>query len=155
MSKCCSSIKTALQGDNGYYEAKSAVTENGKTFRLNINTHDQVCKIKLDKGCIPNREGQKQCDYLILKCPPNSNTVAKFIFVELKGSGENANDGFHQIIGAIEYLRSKGVVILKEKIYGVIVGGTDTQKMNRLKEDFKRLHGYSLIHKTGSLYESN
>lgn len=155
MSKCCQFVKETLNIGEQFYECKSSVSENGKSFKLLANAADQVCKIKLDNGFVPHRAGRKQCDYLLIKCGSNPTSISKFFFIELKGSGENANDGFYQIIGALEYLKSKGIVIPKEKIFGVIVGGTDTPKMNRLKEDFKKQHGHSLVHKTGKIYESS
>jgi hypothetical protein len=155
MSKCCKLFKEKLNEGDQFYESRSSVSENGKIFKLVTNSTDHVCKIKLDNGAIPTRSGKKQCDYLLIKCTGHPISISKFFFIELKGSGENANDGFYQIVGALEYLKSKGIAIQRDKIFGVIVGGADTPKMNRLKEDFKKQHGHSLIHKTGKMYESS
>lgn len=151
MSECCNYVKLLLQGGDEHYEIKSAASENGKIFRLNIANNEHYCRIKLDKGCVPIRHGFKQCDYLFIKC--DKDTVDKYIFVELKGSSENASDGFRQILGAISFLKEKGINLSKNKIHAIIVGGSDAPGMNKIKEDFKRMYGFKLIHKTGKILE--
>ncbi|MCU0392839.1 MAG: hypothetical protein MUE81_17155 [Thermoflexibacter sp.] len=150
MSSYCEKIKDFLGGDEIYYNDKeTAVKENGKTFTIDKINHKEKthCKVKLDKGVVPMRPNRKQCDYLF------KIEEEIFLFVELKGSGENATDGFYQIEDTIYFFKEKAIPLHKEKIYGFIIGGKYTKKMNELKEKFRKELGISLVHTTSDKYE--
>lgn len=135
--KCCS--------------ANRSVNEHGKTFEINCrDINVAICCVKLDKCLIPVIPNQKQCDYLFMSDHKNGYG---YCFVELKGSGSDADDAFKQIQQGINYIRSRFGVIPKHQIWGFIVGGKDTQYMSRLKERFKKDIGNELKHITGIRYE--
>jgi hypothetical protein len=151
MNKCCKKIEDFLGGEEKYYTDKETVAnENGKTFAIDksADKEKEHCKVKLDKGVIPIRLNRKQCDYLF-----KIGEEEAFLFVELKGSGENASDGFYQIEDTIHFFKEKAMPLKKEKVYGFIIGGKYTQKMNQLKEKFRKELGVSLFHTTGDKHK--
>ncbi|WP_041340781.1 hypothetical protein [Runella slithyformis] len=83
----------------------------------------------------------------------NTPTDYGYYFVELKGSGCDADGAFEQIQQAVHDIKSRFGAIPKHQIWGFIVGGKDTQQMNRSKERFKRNIGKELKHSTGIRYE--
>ncbi|AXE18061.1 hypothetical protein DR864_10105 [Runella rosea] len=138
--KCCST--------------KRSVNEHGKTFSINCSDKNiNICCVKLDKCLITAISNQKQCDYLFMSDRNNSPTDYSYYFVELKGSGCDAEGAFEQIQQAVHYIKSRFGAIPKHQIWGFIVGGKDTQNMSRLKERFKRDIGKELKHSTGIRYE--
>ena len=151
------------EGENVYHKIKKeekccstkrSVNEHGKTFSINCRDKNiNVCCVKLDKCLITAISNQKQCDYLFMSDRNNSLADYGYYFVELKGSGCDADGAFEQIQQAVYYVKSQFGVIPKHQIWGFIVGGKDTQNMNRLKERFKRDIGKELKHSTGIRYE--
>lgn len=138
--KCCSTNRS--------------VEEHGKKFSIYCNDESiDVCCVKLDKCLIPAIPKQKQCDYLFMSDRKNTPADYGYYFVELKGRGCDADGALEQIQQAIQYIKSRFGVIPKHQIWGFIVGGKDTQKMNRSKERFKRDVGKELKHSTGTRYE--
>lgn len=138
--KCCSTSRS--------------VDEHGKKFSIYCNDKNiAVCCVKLDKCLIPAIPNQKQCDYLFMIDKKNTPADYEYDFVELKGSGCDAEGAFKQIKQAVDYVKSNFGDIPKDQIRGFIVGGKDTQKMSRSKERFKRDIGKELKHITGIRYE--
>lgn len=148
------SIYNKIKKEEKCCSTNRRVSERGKTFVINCNdTNINVCCVKLDKCLITAIPNQKQCDYLFMSDRNNTPTDYGYYFVELKGSGCDADGAFEQIQQAIHYIKSRFGVIPKHQIWGFIIGGKDTQNMNRLKERFKRDIGKELKHSTGIRYE--
>ena len=147
----CKGIYQKVGGNQQCYSSEKSASEQGKTFVINSKKHPRVCRIKLDKCLIPEVPHQKQCDYLFVKL--RDNDEFEYLFVELKGNAKEASYAFEQICQAIEFIKKKVGQIPQKHIRGFIVGGKDTQEMNRLKEKFKRSIGLELKHSTGSRYE--
>lgn len=138
--KCCSTNRS--------------VEEHGKNFSIYCTDKTiAICCVKLDKCLIPAIPNQKQCDYLFMSDRKNTPADYGYYFVELKGSGSDGDGAFEQIQQAVHYIKSRFGFIPKHQIWGFIVGGKDTQKMNRSKERFKKDIGVELKHKTGNRYE--
>jgi hypothetical protein len=134
--KCCSTNRS--------------VNEHGKKFSIYCNDKTiAICCVKLDKCLIPAIPNQKQCDYLFMSDSKHTPADYQYNFVELKGSGCDADGAFEQIRQAVGYIKRKYGNIPKDQIRGFIVGGKDTQNMNRLKEKFKNDIGKELKHSTG------
>ena len=73
-------------------------TEKGKTYTLNNISNYKVRKVKIDK-CLPQKESEKRCDYLI---DIDDQDLKRVIFIELKGS--KLADALRQIYSTIIYL---------------------------------------------------
>ena len=152
MKSDCQSIQNKIGGNELHYSTEKSASENGKTFALKCSKDMLICRLKLDKGLIPIIPNQKQCDYLFVR---ETIDYASFdyYFVELKGNAKEADYAYGQIIQAIDFVKSKVGFIPKNAIWAFIVGGKDTQNMNRLKEQFRKDFGVMLKHNTGKRYE--
>ncbi len=87
-----------------------AVSEKGKTFRLNNPNRRTILQVKVD-GCLITGE-RERCDYLFevpLDPPPPSHRVC---YVELKG--KNVEKAMSQIISTIEYTKQQYANFKKE-----------------------------------------
>jgi hypothetical protein len=56
-------------------------SENGKTYTLNNSSGFVIRKVVVD-GCLPQKDGEKVCDFLMSIDEQNNNVV---YFIELKG----------------------------------------------------------------------
>lgn len=152
MKPACQGIQQKIGGNEAYYSTEKNASEEGKTFVLKCSSDTLICRLKLDKGLIPIIPDQKQCDYLFVR--ENSHLASfDYYFIELKGSAKEADYAYEQIIQAIAFVKSKVGFIPKNAIWAFIVGGADTQNMNRLKEQFRKYIGVMLKHNTGKRYE--
>jgi hypothetical protein len=148
----CAKIHKEIGGSQNCYSTERSANEKGKSFAIQCDKGIKICRLKLDKGIMIAQQNQKQCDYLFVREYTDSN-LFDFFFVELKGSAKEADYAYEQIIQAINFVKTKVDVISKNCIWAFIIGGADTQNMNRLKEKFKRDIGVMLKHNTGNRYE--
>jgi len=101
-----------------YKERRKVCTaeEKGKKYVLNNPSLLEVSKIRLDK-CVPQKEGQKLCDYLM----SFDNGVRKrAIFIELKG--RKIEDAAKQICSSVGLLKKE---FSNHRIDARIVGNRD------------------------------
>lgn len=119
-------------------DAKIAVTENGKTFRLDNQNHREITQVKVDGCLMTDRE---RCDYLF-EIPPPPQTPApkhRVCYVELKG--KNIEKAVDQIKSTMDYTKQKYAEYCKEA-YVVssrvpAASPTSQQKQAQFKKDYK------------------
>ena len=113
-----------------------AVSEKGKTFRLDNPNRRTIVQVKVD-GCLITGE-RERCDYLfeipIAPTPPTHRVC----YVELKG--KNIEKAISQIISTIEYTKQQYAKFKKEAYIvssRVPTESPSTQALRRkLKNDF-------------------
>lgn len=129
-------------------DAKIAVAENGKTFRLDNRHHREIIQVKVDGCLITDRE---RCDWLFEILPPPEAPLPKqrVFYVELKG--KNIEKAVDQIRSTIEYTKHQYAAYRKE---AYIVSSrvpaaspSSQQKQAQLKRDYAT----SLVIKTKEL----
>jgi len=102
--------------------------ENGKCYRLINSSRVEVKKIKVDK-CLPQKEMEKRCDYLMRV---DDQGIRRAIFIELKG--KRLVDAIKQIQDTIDYLKKEFEGF---QLDARIVGSGDIPKIANLPEYLK------------------
>ncbi len=148
----CRKIYAKIGENQDYYSPTRSANEKGKSFAIQCDKGIKICRLKLDKGIMTAQQNQKQCDYLFVREYTDLDSF-DYYFVELKGSAKEADYAYKQVIQAINFVKNKVGEIPKNCIWAFIIGGADTQNMNRLKEKFKKEIGVMLRHNTGNRYE--
>lgn len=110
-----------------------AITEKGKTFRLENSNRRRIVQVRVD-DCLITGECER-CDWLFEIPTPNDRVC----YVELKG--KNIEKAISQIISTIEFTRNKYASYKKEAYIvssRVPMESTSTQVLRKkLKGDFE------------------
>lgn len=137
---CKKTWQETLKGNEGCFDFNAAASEKGKSIRFNNESKKIILRIKVD-DCLIEDKIMEKCDYAFVICE-----TEELHFVEFKGSGVSINKPYQQLVETISYFQ-KHKKTQKDKVFAYIIGSNvpkGSNKMNDLKEDFRKKYGKQL-----------
>ena len=106
-----------------------SVSEKRISYQLENGFLYKIKKVTVD-GCLPQKEGERRCDYLF-----DIHQIKSVIFIELKGNKGKIKDALEQLYQTIIFLKSE---FENYKIHARIAGSKGTPDIENLPE-YKKL----------------